>query len=54
MKKFTMYAGIQILVLLCIFLGCQGLTLENAWAAEDPPVQQGRQCSREPLCQAIR
>jgi len=35
MKKFMMYAGIQILVLLCIFLGCQGLTLENAWAADE-------------------
>jgi hypothetical protein len=34
MKKFTMYAGIQILGLLCILLGCQGLTFENAWAAE--------------------
>ena len=35
MKKITMYAGIQILVLLCILLGCQGLILENAWAAEE-------------------
>jgi hypothetical protein len=36
MKKFTMYAGIQILVLLCILLGCWGLTIESAWAAEEP------------------
>jgi len=36
MKKFAMYAGIQILVLLCILLGCQGLAIENAWAAEEP------------------
>jgi hypothetical protein len=35
MKKFMMYAVIQILVLLCIFLGGQGLALENAWAADE-------------------
>jgi len=35
MKKFTTYAGIQILVLLCFFLGYNGLTLENARAADD-------------------
>ena len=36
MKKFTMHAGIQILVFLCILLGYPGLTIENAWAAEAP------------------
>ncbi len=36
MKKFTMYAGIQVLVLLCILLGCQGLAIESVWAAEEP------------------
>jgi len=35
MKKISMYAGIQISVLLCIFLGYQKLTYENAWAADD-------------------
>jgi hypothetical protein len=40
MKKFTKYAGIQILALLCILLGCPGLTIENAWAAEEPPNTQ--------------
>ena len=36
MKKFTIYAGIQILVFLCILWGYQGLTRGNAWAADEP------------------
>jgi len=36
MKKFAMYAGIQILVFLCFLWGCGGLTIESVWAAEEP------------------
>ena len=36
MKKFIIYAGIQILVFLCILWGYQGLTSGNAWAADEP------------------
>jgi len=36
MKKFKIYAGIQILVFLCILWGCQGLLNGNAWAADEP------------------
>jgi len=39
MKKLTVYGKIQILVLLCVLLGCQGLIIENAWAAGEPPDQ---------------